>query len=113
MKLRCDAAILLTIVGLCGRAGALDQTAVTSPWHYQDIGAVTVAGGASVADGVITLKGTLDIWGTNDQFNYVNQPVTGDGNATLIARVTSQTNTSSNAKAGIIFKQSTTARAID
>jgi hypothetical protein len=48
-----------------------------------------------------------DIWGTSDQFNYVNQPANGSGS--IVARVTSQTNTSSNAKAGIIYKQSTTA----
>ena len=50
-----------------------------------------------------------DIWGTSDQFNYVSQPLAGDGNGTIIARVTSMTNTSSNAKAGVIIKQSTTA----
>jgi hypothetical protein len=50
---------------------------------------------------------TADIWGTSDQFNYVYQPTTADG--TLVARVTSQSNTSSNAKAGIMFKESTSA----
>jgi hypothetical protein len=45
----------------------------------------------------------------SDQFNYVSQPTTGNG--TMIARVTSQSDTSSNAKAGIMFKQSATAGA--
>jgi hypothetical protein len=48
-----------------------------------------------------------DIWGTSDQFNYVSRPLAG--NATIIARVTSQASTSSNAKAGVIIKQSTAA----
>jgi hypothetical protein len=39
----------------------------------------------------------------------VSQPLAGNGNGTIIARVTSQTNTSPNAKAGVIIKQSTTA----
>jgi glucose/arabinose dehydrogenase/regulation of enolase protein 1 (concanavalin A-like superfamily) len=83
---------------------------VPPPWVDTDVGTPAIAGSASYANGVFTVNGAgADIWGTNDQFNYVNQPVAGDGNATLIARVTSQSNTSSNAKAGIIFKQSTTA----
>ncbi len=83
---------------------------VPPPWNDTDVGSPAISGSASYNNGVFTVNGAgADIWGTSDQFNYVNQPVTGDGNATLIARVTSQSNTSSNAKAGIIFKQSTTA----
>jgi PKD repeat protein len=79
-----------------------------APWADTDVGNPQVAGSASYSSGVFTVHGAgADIFGSNDQFNYVYQP--DSGNATLIARVTSQTNTSSNAKAGIIFKQSTTA----
>jgi glucose/arabinose dehydrogenase/regulation of enolase protein 1 (concanavalin A-like superfamily) len=79
-----------------------------SPWIDTDVGSPAIAGSASYANGVFTVNGAgADIYGTNDQFNYVYQPVNGNG--TLIARVMSQTNTSSNAKAGIMFKQSTTA----
>ncbi len=78
-----------------------------SPWVDNDIGSPTIAGSAGYSNGVFTVNGSgADIWQTSDQFNYVNQPATGSG--TIIARVTSQTNTSSNAKAGIMFKQSTT-----
>jgi glucose/arabinose dehydrogenase/regulation of enolase protein 1 (concanavalin A-like superfamily) len=81
---------------------------VPSPWADTDVGSPAIAGSASYTNGVFTVNGAgTDIYGTNDQFNYVYQPVNGNG--TLIARVTSQTNTSSNAKAGIMFKQSTTA----
>src|SRR5258708_1416998 len=79
-----------------------------TPWVDTDVGSPAISGSASYANGVFTVNGAgADIYGTNDQFNYVNQPVNGNG--TLISRVTSQTNTSSNAKAGIMFKQSTTA----
>jgi len=79
-----------------------------SPWVDTDVGSPAISGSASYTNGVFTVNGAgTDIWGTYDQFNYVYQPVNGNG--TLIARVTSQTNTSSNAKAGIMFKQSTTA----
>ena len=66
-------------------------------------------GSASYAGGVFTVNGSgTDIWHTYDQFNVVYQPSTGT-TGTLIARVTSQTATSANAKAGIIWKQSTAA----
>jgi hypothetical protein len=78
-----------------------------SPWADTDVGAVGVAGSASYAGGVFTVNGSgTDIYATSDQFNYVYQPVPGNG--TLIARVASQTNTgSSNSKAGLIWKAST------
>jgi glucose/arabinose dehydrogenase/regulation of enolase protein 1 (concanavalin A-like superfamily) len=79
-----------------------------APWLDTDVGSPAISGSASYANGVYTVNGAgTDIYGTSDQFNYAYQPVNGNG--TLIARVTSQTNTSSNAKAGIMFKQSTTA----
>jgi len=79
-----------------------------APWTQTDVGSPALAGSAGYANGVFTVNGAgADIYGTNDQFHYVYQPTNGNG--TLIARVTSQTNTSSNAKAGIIWKQSTTA----
>jgi uncharacterized repeat protein (TIGR01451 family) len=79
-----------------------------SPWVDTDVGGPSPAGAASYNGGVFTVQGSgADIWGTSDQFHYVYQPVSGNG--TLVARVTSQSNTSSNAKAGIMFKQSTTA----
>jgi outer membrane protein assembly factor BamB len=79
-----------------------------SPWVDTDVGAPAIAGSAAYASGVFTVNGNgVDIFGTSDQFNYVYQPTTGNG--TIIARVTSVSNTSSNAKAGVIWKASTTA----
>ncbi len=79
-----------------------------SPWTDADVGSPPIAGSATYAAGVFTVNGSgADIFGTNDQFNYVYQPTTGNG--TIIARVTSQTNTSSNAKAGVMWKASTAA----
>jgi galactose oxidase len=77
-----------------------------SPWVSGDVGAATPAGSASFANGVFTVSGGgNDIWGTLDQFQYVDQPLTGD--ATITARVTSQTNSAGWAKAGVMIKQST------
>src|SRR6202012_4903086 len=75
-------------------------------WTDADIGAPGVAGSASYASGTFTVSGSgADIYGTADQFNYVSQPVTG--NLTITAQVTSQTDTNSWAKAGVMIREST------
>ena len=80
---------------------------VPSPWADADVGSPSLAGAASYANGVFTVNGGgADIWGTSDQFNYVSQPLTG--NASIVARVTSQSDTDPWAKAGVMIKQSTT-----
>jgi uncharacterized repeat protein (TIGR01451 family) len=83
-----------------------------APWQDTDVGSPSIAGSAGYTPKTLTftVNGSGgDIFGSTDQFNYVYQPLAGDGNGTIIARVTSQTNTSSNAKSGVIIKQSTTA----
>ncbi len=84
-----------------------NQNSLPSPWVDQDVGSPALAGSAGYSGGTFTVNGGgVDIWHTHDQFNYVSQPDPGD--ATIIARVTSQTQSDPNAKAGVIFKQSTT-----
>jgi regulation of enolase protein 1 (concanavalin A-like superfamily)/phosphatidylserine/phosphatidylglycerophosphate/cardiolipin synthase-like enzyme len=79
-----------------------------SPWTSQDIGATGLSGSASYSSGTFTLSGAgADIWGTADAFQFVSQPLSGDG--TIIARVTAAQNTSPLAKAGIMIRQSLTA----
>ena len=82
------------------------SSALPSPWADADVGSPAVAGSASYANGVFTVNGGgADIWGGSDQFNYVSQPLTGDGS--IVARVTSQSDTDPWAKAGVMIKQST------
>jgi hypothetical protein len=74
-----------------------------SPWTDADIGAPALAGSATYSAGVFTVNGAgADIYGTSDQFNFASQTLTGNG--TLTARIASQTNTSSSAKAGLMFR---------
>ena len=83
-------------------------SSLPSPWLDTDVGSPPIAGSAAYSGGVFTVSGSgADIFGTSDQFNYLYQPTSGNG--TIIARVSSLTNTSSNAKAGVIWKASTTA----
>lgn len=78
-----------------------------SPWISTDLGAVTPAGEAAHSNGTFTIKGAgNDIWDTSDQFQFVNQSITGD--AEIIAKVNSLTNTNTYAKAGVMFRETLT-----
>lgn len=77
-------------------------------WADADIGAPALAGSASATSGVFTqTAGGSDIYSSSDQFNFAYQPASGD--ATLTAHVSSQTNTSSWAKAGPMIRATTSA----
>lgn len=72
-------------------------------WTCADIGNPTPAGTQSVSNGTWTVQaGGADIYGTSDQFHYIWQQLASDGSVS--AQVVSQTNTSSNAKAGVMLR---------
>lgn len=84
--------------------------AAPAPWQEGDIGHPTVAGYSSYDNGTFTIRAAGgDIWGPTDEFHYVHQGFNGDG--TIIARVTAQTDTDDWAKSGIMIKESATAGA--
>jgi regulation of enolase protein 1 (concanavalin A-like superfamily) len=83
----------------------LSAGGLPAPWQDQDIGAVGSAGSASYAGTTFTVKGSgADIWNSVDAFNFVSQPLSGDG--TIVARVASQGNTDGWAKAGVMIRES-------
>jgi hypothetical protein len=74
-------------------------------WSCADIGAPALAGGQSLSGGTWTVQGGgYDIWGTADQFHFVSQALAADGSVS--AHITSQTNTTGWAKAGVMLRQS-------
>ena len=76
-----------------------------SPWLTQDVGAVGVAGSAIYNNGTFSLVGSgTDIWDDIDQFRFVYQTLSGDGE--IKARVVSQTNSNAWAKAGVMVRES-------
>lgn len=76
-----------------------------APWIGTDIGAVAATGSASFSNGTFTVSGSgNDIWNATDEFHYVYQPLSGDGE--IIAQVSSQTNTNQWAKAGLMIRES-------
>lgn len=98
-----------------GQALALASPA-PAPWVDTDIGGPAADGYAGrSASGAWTVGGSgADIWGTSDQFNFVNQMLTGDGS--IVTRVTALAanadgSATASAKAGIMFRASTAAGA--
>ncbi|WP_405082867.1 PQQ-dependent sugar dehydrogenase [Paenibacillus chitinolyticus] len=95
--------LLLALIPVPGTAWA---ESVPAPWKQQNIGSPALAGSASYDPGAgrfeVSGSGT-DIWGKSDQFNFVYHPWTGDGS--IVALVSSQTNTHDFAKAGITIRE--------
>jgi regulation of enolase protein 1 (concanavalin A-like superfamily) len=99
-------ALVVFTLGSLSNANAAEAVALTGPWMHQDIGAVEVAGDATVVHDVFTIKGSLDIWGKEDGFHFVYQPFVGDGE--IVACVTAVQNTQNHAKAGIMIREDLT-----
>ena len=74
-----------------------------------DIGSPAIAGSATHSSGVYTVKAAgTDIWDTADQFHFVYQPMTGNGE--IVARVASITNAHAWSKAGVMIREALTAQ---
>jgi hypothetical protein len=87
-----------------------DIGTMPAPWTNRDIGDVGVAGSATFSNGTFTVAGSgLDIWGAADSFQYLFQPLTGDGE--IVVRVATLQNTNANAKAGVMLRGSLDASA--
>lgn len=81
---------------------------VPSPWTAEDVGSPAVAGSASYASGLFTVEGAgADIWDTADQFQFVHQLMTGDGE--IVARVRSVTAVHAWSKSGVMIRENLTA----
>ncbi|HEV2971732.1 MAG TPA: hypothetical protein VGY55_17270, partial [Pirellulales bacterium] len=83
---------------------------VPGGWSDGDIGSPGAAGFASFdpTSASWTVSGSgADIWTSADQFNFVQQNLSGDGS--VIARVTALANTNAWAKAGVMLRNDETA----
>ncbi|HVL66470.1 MAG TPA: phospholipase D-like domain-containing protein [Vicinamibacterales bacterium] len=84
------------------------SSSIPAPWSSQDIGAVGVAGSASLSGSTFTVKASgADIWGTADGLHYVYQPVSGD--VDVVARVSSVEYVHAWTKAGVMIRNALTA----
>ncbi len=83
----------------------VNSTAVPPGWSDEDIGSPSPAGSGlyTASNGVWTVSGGGNgIGGASDQFNYLWEDWSGDGN--LMAEVTSLQNTGGVTKAGVMFR---------
>ncbi len=92
-------------------ASSTTFTVVSLPggWSDTDVGSVGLAGSATYASGVFTVKGAgSGITGTADGMHFAYQPLSGDG--TIVARVVSS---SSGSQAGVMIRETLNANAAD
>ena len=81
-------------------------------WLRQDIGTVGFTGDTSYGASAFTVKGGgADIYGTADGFHFAHTTLAGDG--AIVARVKSQQNTNSSAKAGVMIRNALTPEAVN
>lgn len=96
---------------IAGLLLAIPSFAIAQPlpssWSNQDVGTTGAAGSTSYSSGTFTVRGSgADIWDTADAFQFVYQPLSGDGQ--IIARVLSMQDTDTFAKAGVMFRETLT-----
>jgi|GEM_PF-6506899 len=95
-------ALLLLALLVLAPAGATQI--VPAPWTAADVGAPTVAGQAAYADGAFAVTGGGELWGTDDAFHFVAQPLASDG--VLTARVESLVAERDWARAALVLRAS-------
>lgn len=79
--------------------------AAASPWQAKDIGLVLGRGASGLDSGTFTIIGSGSaIGGSEDQFQFLFQPVAGD--VTITARIVASQNTGANALAGMMVRNS-------
>ena len=88
---------------------AVSQVAVIplslpAPQQAADIGAPAIQGSTTYRQGAYSVHaGGVDIWGTSDQFHFVYQPMSGDGE--VVVRVQSISNSDAWAKSGVMIRE--------
>ena len=80
-------------------------------WTDTDVGGpLYLPGSAGYTNGLFTVNGSgADIWGVGDEFNYAYQSVNGD--ETLVAQVAGLQNSDPWARAGLMFRETTSSNA--
>jgi hypothetical protein len=107
---RASRAWCAVVLLVCATRQTANAQGLPAPWSSGDIGAPALSGSATYAGGVFTVDAAgADIWGTSDQFHFVYRAVTGD--AEIIARVASISNTNTEAKGGVMLRESLNADA--
>jgi regulation of enolase protein 1 (concanavalin A-like superfamily) len=86
---------------------AAPQGGLPAGQQSMDVGGPAISGRAAFSNGTYAIRaGGIDIWDTSDQFHFVYQSMTGNGE--IVARVASIGHTDMWAKAGVMIRESLT-----
>jgi subtilisin-like proprotein convertase family protein len=77
-----------------------------APWQTADIGSVGAVGGADVSNDLYMVEGAGNISGTADNFRFVYQPLSGDGEIKVC--LNSVADTGMSGRIGVIIRESLT-----
>jgi hypothetical protein len=78
-------------------------TGLPAPWQVADIGVITRAGTVTESGGLYVVQGAGNISGSADNFRFVYQPLSGNGE--IKTRVNSIENTGTNGRIGVIIRE--------
>ncbi len=82
-----------------------DNVSITqfpSPWQTSDIGSTGLLGSAEYFNGAFTVKGAGTIGSTSDNFRFVYQSLSGDGQ--VVSRISNPQNTGTSALLGVMIR---------
>ena len=77
--------------------------ALLAPWQTVDIGSVDASGSASQSNGVFAVAGAGNIGRTADNFRFVYQPLSGDGEISI--QITSTESTGTPGRSGVMIRE--------
>ncbi len=84
----------------------INVTGLPAPWQTADIGSVGIVGSASLSNGIYNVKGVGNVSGRADNFRFVYQSLTGDGE--IKVRLNSVSDTGTSARIGVMIRESLT-----
>ena len=95
-----------TVASSASTVAVTSSTTLPAPWQSVDIGRTGLKGSASSSAGVYTVAGAGNLSGRSDNFRFLYQPMSGNGE--IRAQISSIQNTSTNARAGVMIRETLT-----
>jgi RHS repeat-associated protein len=95
---------VVNVAGQASNSATFTVTPFPSGWSDLDIGSVGATGSASFSNGIFTVEGSGYISGVSDTFNFLYQPLSGDG--TIVARLLTMSGSSGTGQAGVMIRDS-------
>lgn len=90
----------------CAPVSITVAAGLPAPWQAADLGTVSVPGNASVTNGLYRVASSGNLSGSADNFRFLYQPMSGDGE--IRAKVLAITGNNTNARAGVMIRESLT-----